>query len=127
LTVCDGEAVWLGVTPQDAPRGGEPLQALRATLELLRDRTVAGLPPLVQWPGSVFLSRTTWCDGWSVYTELAVDDLGCRHAASACHPTYAAVDHHEGTITLIANAVNWNGTRRARSTGRTTTPSPGWM
>ena len=22
----------------------------------------------------------------------------------------AAVDHHEGTITLIANAVNWNGT-----------------
>ena len=29
----------------------------------------------------------------------------------------AAVDHHEGTITLIANAVNWNGNERARGLG----------
>ena len=46
LTVRDGEAVWLGVTPQDAPRGGDPLQALRATLELLKTEHVPGLPPL---------------------------------------------------------------------------------
>src|SRR6187455_3586930 len=32
LTVRDGEAVWLGTTPKDAPTGGEPLAALRATL-----------------------------------------------------------------------------------------------
>ena len=29
LTVRDDEAVWLGVTPQGAPRGGDPLAALR--------------------------------------------------------------------------------------------------
>ncbi len=32
LTVRDGQAVWLGAVPQDAPTGGDPLQALRATL-----------------------------------------------------------------------------------------------
>ena len=41
LTVRDGEAAWLGVTPQDAPSGGDPLRALRETLELLRDRASA--------------------------------------------------------------------------------------
>ena len=35
LTVRDGEAVWLGSTPQGAPSGGDPLHALRSTLDLL--------------------------------------------------------------------------------------------
>src|SRR3954453_23449395 len=46
LTVRDGEAFWLGVTPQDAPGGGDPLRALRATLELLQTEPMPGLPPL---------------------------------------------------------------------------------
>src|ERR1700749_5126657 len=35
LTVSDGQAVWLGEAPRDAPTGGDPLEALQATLELL--------------------------------------------------------------------------------------------
>ncbi|HEX2212055.1 MAG TPA: anthranilate synthase component I, partial [Mycobacterium sp.] len=46
LTVRDGEAVWLGTTPRDAPQGGDPLQALRATLALLETEPLPGLPPL---------------------------------------------------------------------------------
>src|SRR6202008_2426287 len=46
LTVHGGEAVWRGVTPKDARSGGEPLQALHATLELLKTEPVPGLPPL---------------------------------------------------------------------------------
>ena len=46
LTVRDGVAVWLGATPQDAPSGGDPLDALRATLALLETAAVPGLPPL---------------------------------------------------------------------------------
>ena len=42
--------------------------------------------------------------------ELAVDDLGLPDMLLLLATDLAAVDHHEGTITLIANAVNWNGT-----------------
>lgn len=42
--------------------------------------------------------------------ELAVDDLGLPDMVLLLATDIAAVDHHEGTITLIANAVNWNGT-----------------
>ena len=50
LTVVDGEAVWLGTVPQDAPTGCDPLDALQATLELLATASPheikPGLPPL---------------------------------------------------------------------------------
>src|SRR3954467_15250305 len=46
FTVRDGEAAWSGVTPQDAPSGGDPLRALRETLELLETEPLPGLPPL---------------------------------------------------------------------------------
>jgi anthranilate synthase component 1 len=42
--------------------------------------------------------------------ELAVDDLHLPDMLLLLATDVAAVDHHEGTITLIANAVNWNGT-----------------
>ena len=42
--------------------------------------------------------------------SLAVDDLGLPDMLLLLATDIAAVDHHEGTITLIANAVNWNGT-----------------
>ena len=42
--------------------------------------------------------------------ELAVDDLKLPDMLLLLATDIAAVDHHEGTITLIANAVNWNGT-----------------
>ena len=42
--------------------------------------------------------------------ELAVDDLKLPDMVLLLATDMAAVDHHEGTITLIANAVNWNGT-----------------
>ena len=46
LTVHNGESAWIGVTPQDAPRGGDPLAALRATMDLLATEPLPGLPPL---------------------------------------------------------------------------------
>ena len=47
LTVRDGQAAWLGATPQDAPSGGDPLQALHddAGTAAHRSRWPA-LPPL---------------------------------------------------------------------------------
>ncbi len=108
LTVRDGEAVWLGTTPNDAPKEGDPLQALRATLELLKTEPVAGLPPLSS--GLVGFFAYDMVRRLERLPELVVDDLGLPDMLLLLATDVAAVDHHEGTITLIANAVNWNGT-----------------
>ena len=108
LTVRNGEAAWLGVTPQDAPRGGDPLQALQATMNLLATGEVPGLPPLSG--GLVGFFAYDMVRRLERLPELAVDDLKLPDMVLLLATDVAAVDHHEGTITLIANAVNWNGT-----------------
>lgn len=108
LTVRNGEADWLGATPKDAPRGGDPLQALRDTLDLLATGTLPGLPPLSG--GLVGFFAYDMVRRLERLPELAVDDLGLPDMLLLLATDIAAVDHHEGTITLIANAVNWNGT-----------------
>ena len=108
LTVRDDEAVWLGVTPQGAPSGGDPLTALRATLDLLSTEVMPGLPPLSS--GLVGFFAYDMVRRLERLPRLAVDDLGLPDMLLLLATDIAAVDHHEGTITLIANAVNWNGT-----------------
>jgi anthranilate synthase component 1 len=108
FTVRDGEAAWLGVTPRDAPSGGDPLQALHLTLELLQTEPVPGLPPLSG--GLVGFFAYDLVRRLERLPELVVDDLGLPDILLLLATDIAAVDHHEGTITLIANAVNWNGT-----------------
>ncbi|ODQ92961.1 anthranilate synthase component I [Mycolicibacterium holsaticum] len=116
LTVRDGEAVWLGTTPQDAPSGGEPLAALAETLKLLETEPSPasgrypqpGLPPLSG--GLVGFFTYDMVRRLEKLPSLTVDDLGLPDMLLLLATDIAAVDHHEGTITLIANAVNWNGT-----------------
>ncbi|ULE32644.1 anthranilate synthase component I [Mycobacterium sp. IDR2000157661] len=108
LTVRHGEAVWLGTTPQDAPQGGDPLRALRATLELLNTEPLAGLPPLSS--GLVGFFAYDMVRRLEKLPSSTIDDLGLPDMLLLLATDIAAVDHHEGTITLIANAVNWNGT-----------------
>lgn len=96
------------MVPQDAPTGGDPLQALRATLDLLATGPLSGLPPLSG--GMVGFFAYDLVRRLERLPELAVDDLGLPDMLLLLATDLAAVDHHEGTITLIANAVNWNGT-----------------
>jgi anthranilate synthase component 1 len=108
LTVRDGEAVWLGTTLRDTPTGGDPLRALHETLHLLATAALPGLPPLSS--GMVGFFAYDLVRRLERLPELAVDDLGLPDMLLLLATDVAAVDHHEGTITLIANAVNWNGT-----------------
>ncbi|MFD1050263.1 hypothetical protein ACFQ1S_34440, partial [Kibdelosporangium lantanae] len=41
--------------------------------------------------------------------NLTEDDLGIPELVMMMATDLADLDHHEGTITLIANAVNWDG------------------
>ncbi|OBJ91231.1 anthranilate synthase component I [Mycobacterium gordonae] len=108
LSVRDGHAVWLGAVPKDAPAGGDPLDALRATLEVLATAGLPGLPPLSG--GMVGYFAYDMVRRLERLPEVAVDDLQLPDMLLLLATDMAAVDHHEGTITLIANAVNWNGT-----------------
>ncbi|RDI65434.1 anthranilate synthase component I [Nocardia pseudobrasiliensis] len=108
LTVIDGEAAWLGATPADAPSGGDPLRALRHTLEVLRTERLPGLPPLTG--GLVGYFAYDIVRRLERLPELATDDLQLPDMVMLLATDLAAFDHHEGAITLIANAVNWNGT-----------------
>ncbi|HYU84099.1 MAG TPA: anthranilate synthase component I, partial [Kribbellaceae bacterium] len=46
LTERDGQAVWAGHPPVGLPDHGDPLRALRETLEILHTPRLPGLPPL---------------------------------------------------------------------------------
>ncbi|GJO99540.1 anthranilate synthase component 1 [Mycobacterium marinum] len=108
LTVRDGEAVWLGTAPEGAPTGGDPLRALQSTLEVLATGAMPGLPPLSG--GMVGFFAYDMVRRLERLPNLAVDDLQLPEMLLLLATDLAAVDHHEGTITLIANAVNWDGT-----------------
>ncbi|MGV0634753.1 anthranilate synthase component I [Mycolicibacillus trivialis] len=108
LTVRDGAAFWLGTPPQGAPTGGDPLEVLDATLRLLATATPPGLPPLSS--GLVGFFSYDLVRRLERLPELALDDLGLPDMLMLLATDIAALDHHEGTITLIANAVNWDGT-----------------
>ena len=107
LTVRDGQATWLGATPDSAPTGGDPLEALRATMDLLSTGPLAGMPPLSG--GMVGFFAYDFVRRLERLPELAIDDLHLPDMLLLLATDIAAVDHHEGTITLIANAVNFNG------------------
>lgn len=53
LTARDGQAHWLGDAPSGAPTDGDPLEALRATMELLHTEPFEGVPRSpAAWSGS---------------------------------------------------------------------------
>ncbi len=110
LTERAGEAHWLGEPPVGLPTGGDPLQALADTLRLLHTEPLADLPPLtggmVGYLGYDVVRRLERIGGPA--GGGAVDELGVPELVMLLATDLAALDHHEGTVTLIANAVNWD-------------------
>ncbi|WP_212530683.1 anthranilate synthase component I [Actinospica durhamensis] len=111
LSERDGAARWIGTPPAGAPTEGAPLEVLRATLELLRtphDRDRADLPPLtggfVGYLGYDTVRRLERVGGH------AKDDLNLPELTMLLAADLAVLDHTDGTVTLIANAINLNGT-----------------
>ncbi len=107
LTVSDDEASWWGHTPAGAPVGGDPLAALAKSLELLATDPLPDMPPLTG--GFVGFMAYDMVRQLERLPETTVDDLHLPDLFMLLATDIAAVDHHEGTITLIANAVNWDG------------------
>ncbi len=106
LTAHGGEAQWLGNPPLGLPAGGNPLDALRETVRALHTDPLPGLPPLTG--GMVGYIGYDAVRRLERLPELAEDDLELPELVMLLATDLAALDHHEGTITLIANAVNWD-------------------
>ncbi|MEL3951789.1 MULTISPECIES: anthranilate synthase component I [Streptomyces] len=110
LTVRDGQAHWLGAPPVGVPTSGDPLAALRATVEALhtpRDLTGAeGLPP--------FTGGMVGYLGYDIVRRLEKigpgerDDLRLPELTMLLTSDLAVLDHWDGSVLLIANAINHN-------------------
>ncbi|MDQ4010694.1 MAG: anthranilate synthase component I [Actinomycetota bacterium] len=114
LTESGGHTVWRGSPPVglpgvDAPWTGTPLEALRHTVAALHTEPLPGLPPLTG--GMVGYLGYDAVRRLERLPELAVDDLRVPELVMLLATDLAAMDHHEGTVTLIANAINWDDSR----------------
>ncbi|GAA1271061.1 anthranilate synthase component I [Saccharothrix xinjiangensis] len=106
LTADGGEAYWQGQHPVGLPEGGDPLAALRETIEVLRTDPLPGLPPLTG--GMVGYIGYDAVRRLERLPSRAEDDLRLPELVMMLATDLAALDHHEGTVTLIANAINWD-------------------
>ncbi|MCX4822413.1 anthranilate synthase component I [Streptomyces sp. NBC_01142] len=108
LTERDGQVHWLGTPPVGVPVDGDPLQALRATVEALhtpRD-LASGMPP--------FTGGMVGYLGYDIVRRLEKigpgerDDLKLPELTMLLTSDLAVLDHWDGTVLLIANAINHN-------------------
>jgi anthranilate synthase component 1 len=103
LSVVDGEAAWTGEVPTGLPTSGDPLAALGASWRAMKGPRLPGLPPLtggfVGYLGYDVVRRI------ERLPDKAVDELGLPELTMLLVTDLAAVDHHECTVVLIANAV----------------------
>jgi len=107
LTEEAGRAIWIGRPPAGAPVGIDPLEALRITSAHLRAPRIKGLPRLtsglVGYMGYDAVRRLE-----SLPSTLS-DLLNLPEIAFILTTDLAIYDHLQGTVTLIANAINWDG------------------
>lgn len=106
LTEHDGQAVWTGTPPVGLPTGGDPLVALRQTVAALATPRQDDLPPLTG--GLVgFLSYDVVRRLERLPTRTP-DELGVPELALMLATDVAVLDHADGSVLLVANAINWD-------------------
>ncbi|MFF4170357.1 anthranilate synthase component I [Streptomyces sp. NPDC001744] len=112
LTVKDGEAHWLGTPPVGVPTDGDPLRALRATVEALH--TPRDLDALLDGGPPPFTGGMVGYLGYDIVRRLerigehGRDDLELPELTMLLTSDLAVLDHRDGTVLLIANAINHN-------------------
>ena len=103
LSAVDGAAEWTGDIPAGVPESGDPLEVLGSAWRALRGPRLPGLPPLTG--GFVGYLSYDVVRRLERLPEKAVDDLGFPELSMLLVTNLAAVDHHECTVVLIANAI----------------------
>jgi anthranilate synthase component 1 len=108
LTEHDGEAVWSGHAPVGLPAGGDPLAAVGETLRLLHTPRSEELPPFTS--GLVGYLSYDAVRRVERLPDTCVDDLRIPEVTFLLASDLAVLDHHNGEVWLVANAINFDNT-----------------
>jgi anthranilate synthase component 1 len=108
LTEEAGQARWLGHTPVGVPTGGDPLSALAETLRLLHTSSTDGMPPFTS--GMVGYLSYDAVRRVERLPDTNPRDLDIPELAFLLASDLAVLDHHEGQVWLVANAINFDAT-----------------
>jgi anthranilate synthase component 1 len=108
LTERDGEACWIGTPPVGVPTSGDPAEALRDTVAALRTPALPGLPPLTG--GMVGALTYDIVRRWEKLPDDNINDLALPELTMMLATDLAVLDHADGSLLLVANAVNFDFT-----------------
>jgi anthranilate synthase component 1 len=108
LSERDGQVHWTGAPPVGLPLEGDPLTAVRDTIAWLHTPRLPDLPPLT---GGLVGYLTYDCvRRWERLPDTAVDDVPVPELSVMLATDLAVLDHDDGSVLLIANAVNHDNT-----------------
>ncbi len=107
LTEQNGVASWSGKKPSGAPEGIDPIEALEITTKHLKSLALPDLPPLTS--GLVGFLGYDAVRRMERLPNIAKDDLKIPELAFMLISDLAIFDHTTSVVTLIANAINWDG------------------
>lgn len=109
LTADGDVARWSGDVPAGIPREGAPLEVLGAALRELHTEAIEGLPP--------FTGGLVGSMGWDIIRQWeptlpaqAPVEIDAPAMSLCLASDLAVVDHVDGSIWLIANAINFDNT-----------------
>ncbi len=108
LTEKDGRAHWVGEPPVGVPTDGSPLDALRDTVAALATEPIDGLPPLTG--GMVGAITYDAVRRWERVPDTLPDELGLPEISMMLATDLAVLDHSDGSVLLVANAINYDAT-----------------
>jgi anthranilate synthase component 1 len=108
LTEKDGAVHWIGDPPVGVPTGGNPLEALRDTVSALATDPIPGLPPLTG--GMVGAITYDAVRRWEKVPDGAPDELHLPELAMMLATDLGVLDHADGSLLLVANAINYDAT-----------------
>ncbi len=106
LTEVDGVGLWSGRRPDGLSASGTPQELLAEALVVLATPRLPGLPPLTG--GLVGVLGYDLVRRWERLPQENPDELGVPELAMMLATDLAVFDHLDGTVWLIANAVNYD-------------------
>ncbi len=108
LTESDGHAQWIGHAPVGLPTQGRAMDVLRDSVAMLRTPAMPDLPPLTG--GLVGYLTYDAVRAWERVPDDNPDTLGVPDMGFLLATDLAVLDHADGSVLLIANAINYDAT-----------------
>ncbi|MER7070152.1 anthranilate synthase component I [Terrabacter sp. NPDC000476] len=108
LTERDGRVHWIGDPPVGLPTDGDPTAAVRDVVAALATPRIPGLPPLTG--GLVGAITYDAVRRWERVPDGGRDELDLPELAMMLATDLAVFDHSDGSLLLVANAVNHDAT-----------------